>query len=149
MSLTEALIQKAKPREKPYKLSDGKGLCLLVNPTGSLWWRFRYRFDGKEKMLALGVYPKVSLKEARKKRDEARDKARDKVKSGVDPSEERREVKRNAIKQNKITFRLTLSYSGDLTIMTPIRTITLNPAQTEALRAFLIAASTEKMENPC
>ncbi len=96
-------------------------------------------------MLALGVYPKVSLKEARKKRDEARDK----VKSGVDPSEERREVKRNAIKQNKITFRLTLSYSGDLTIMTPIRTITLNPAQTEALRAFLIAASTEKMENPC
>ena len=145
MTLTEALICMAEPREKPYKLSDGKGLCLLVNPTGSLWWRFRYRFDGKEKMLALGVYPKVSLKEARKKRDEARDK----VKSGVDPSEERREVKRNAIKQNKITFRLTLSYSGDLTIMTPIRTITLNPAQTEALRAFLIAASTEKMENPC
>ena len=60
MSLTEALIQKAKPREKPYKLSDGKGLCLLVNPTGSLWWRFRYRFDGKEKMLALGscLFPK-------------------------------------------------------------------------------------------
>lgn len=145
MSLTEALIQKAKTREKPYKLCDGNGLYLLMNPTGSMWWRFRYRFDRKEKMLALGVYPEVSLKEAREKRDEARNK----VKSGVDPSEERREAKRNAIKQNKITFRLTLSSSGDLTIMTPTRTITLNPAQAEALRAFLIAASTEKKENPC
>ncbi|MHB1605799.1 MAG: Arm DNA-binding domain-containing protein [Leptospirales bacterium] len=56
MTLTEALIRKAKPREKPYKLSAGKGLSLLVNPTGSLWWRFRYRFGGKQNLLSLGAY---------------------------------------------------------------------------------------------
>lgn len=74
---------------------------------------------------------------------------RAKLKSGVDPSEERREAKRNTIKQNNFIFRMTLAPSGDLTIMTRTRTITLNPAQTKALRAFLIAASTENQENPC
>jgi len=111
-----------------------------------MWWRFRYRFDGKEKMLALGVYPDVSLNEARKRRDEACAK----IKTGTDPSEERREAKRNASqKPTGVTLQMTLSESGGLTITTNTRRMVLTPAQTEALRVFLIAASTENKENPC
>ncbi len=63
MSLTIKEIDGAKPTDKPYKLADGGGLCLLVPPSGAKLWRWRYRFDGKEKMMALGEYPLVSLKE--------------------------------------------------------------------------------------
>lgn len=80
MPLNNVRIESAKPRPKPYKLGDEKGLYLLVQPTGQKWWRLKYRFgarkDGKpgqaEKMLSLGVYPDVSLKRARERRDEAR-----------------------------------------------------------------------------
>ena len=139
MLLTDKSIHNAKPREKQYKLYDCKGLSILIMPNGSKLWRFAYRFGGKQKSLSMGIYPEVSLKEAREKREEARAK----VKEAVDPSEERREAKRNVVKQNNVTFRLNLSPSGDLTILTPTRIVTLNPAQTGALRAFLIATSTE------
>lgn len=69
MSLTDATVKAAKPRDKPYKLADGRGLYLLVNPSGAKWWRFKYRFGGKEKLLSLGVYPDVPLRAARAKRD--------------------------------------------------------------------------------
>ncbi|CAK9884222.1 MAG: Prophage integrase IntS [Candidatus Erwinia impunctatus] len=59
-------------KEKPYKLSDGGGLFLLVNPNGARYWRLKYRFGGKEKLLALGVYPAVSLSDARSKREDAK-----------------------------------------------------------------------------
>lgn len=72
MPLTEVAIRKAKPREKAYKLADEKGLFLLINPNDSKYWRLKYRFNGKEKLLALGVYPDTSLANAREKRDEAR-----------------------------------------------------------------------------
>jgi hypothetical protein len=65
MGLTAKEVESAKPAEKPYKLADARGLCLLVSPTGARLWRWRYRFDGKEKMMALGEYPDVTLKEAR------------------------------------------------------------------------------------
>ena len=61
MALSDTKIRSAKPEDKAYKLTDGKGLFLLVHPNGSKYWRFRYRFGGKEKMLAFGVYPDVSL----------------------------------------------------------------------------------------
>jgi hypothetical protein len=70
--LTDIAIKAARPRAKPFKLSDGKGMFLLVNPSGSRWWRLKYRFAGKEKLLSLGVYPDVRLGEARRLRDEAR-----------------------------------------------------------------------------
>jgi Arm DNA-binding domain len=70
--LTEAAIRNAKPREKPYKLFDERGLFMLVVPTGGRLWRFRYRHSGKEKLLSLGAYPDVPLRRAREKRDEAR-----------------------------------------------------------------------------
>ena len=63
--LTEVAIKKAKPEEKPYKMADGGGMYLEVMPTGSKYWRLKYRFGGKEKRLAFGVYPDVSLAQAR------------------------------------------------------------------------------------
>ena len=71
MVLTQFSITKAKPKERPYKLSDGGGLHLLIQTGGSRLWRFRYRFGGHENMLALGSYPEVSLATARDLRDEA------------------------------------------------------------------------------
>ena len=65
MPLTDIQSRKATPGEKPKKLFDGGGLYLLVHPNGSKWWRWKYRFAGKEQLLALGVYPDVSLKAAR------------------------------------------------------------------------------------
>ncbi len=57
MALTDTAIRSAKPGSKPLKLSDEKGLFLLVTPSGGKWWRLKYRFEGKEKLLSLGVYP--------------------------------------------------------------------------------------------
>ena len=71
MPLSDTAARQAKFNDKPQKLSDEKGLFLLVNQSGK-YWRLKYRHGGKEKTLALGVYPEVSLKEARAKRDDAR-----------------------------------------------------------------------------
>ena len=72
MALTDTKVRTAKPTDKQYKLTDGSGMHLLVHPNGSKYWRLQYRFDGKQKMLALGVYPDVSLADARTRRDDAR-----------------------------------------------------------------------------
>lgn len=72
MSLTDTAARNAKPREKPYKLSDGHGLYLQVDPSGSKLWRLKYRFNDKEKRLSFGVYPVVSLAHARERQLEAR-----------------------------------------------------------------------------
>jgi integrase len=72
MSLTDLVIKRAKAKEKPYKLSDDKGLYLLINPTGSKLWRWKYRLDGKEKLMAFGSYPEVTLEKARDDRNKAR-----------------------------------------------------------------------------
>ena len=92
MSLSDTSVRMAKPRERPYKLSDGHGLYLEVAPNGSRYWRFKYRFDGKEKRLALGVYPVVTLARARDDALEARRLLHD----GVDPGERKKERARSA-----------------------------------------------------
>lgn len=89
MALTNIQAKQAKPEAKDRKLFDSHGLYLLVKSNGSKYWRFKYRFAGKEKLLAFGVYPEVSLTEARTKRDEARKQIRD----NIDPSETRRQKK--------------------------------------------------------
>jgi integrase len=87
--LTHPVLRAAKPHEKPYKLGDGGGLYLLVTPNGALWWRLKYQFEGREKLLSLGVYPRVSLQEARAMRDEAK-KA---IAKGINPSAQRQSEK--------------------------------------------------------
>nr|WP_256125267.1 integrase arm-type DNA-binding domain-containing protein [Photorhabdus luminescens] len=72
MPLTDTAIRNAKPLDKPYKLSDAQGLYLLIKPNGSKLWQLKYRFGGKEKKLAFGAYPTVTLANARKLREEAR-----------------------------------------------------------------------------
>jgi integrase len=89
MALSDATIRKAKPAQKPFKLFDERGLFLLVSPTGGKLWRFKYRINGKEKLISLGGYPDVSLADARERRDAARKR----VAAGVDPSQERRAAK--------------------------------------------------------
>jgi len=82
MPLTDRQVKAAKPQEKRYKLADEKGLYLEVRPNGSKYWRMKYRFHGKEKLAAFGVYPDVSLAAAR----EQRDSARQQLAQGIDPS---------------------------------------------------------------
>lgn len=89
MALNDRACKNAKPRDTSYRLSDGQGLYLEVMPNGSRYWRCKYRFGGKEKRLALGVYPAISLKEARGKRDAARKQ----VANGVDPGAAKRAAK--------------------------------------------------------
>jgi len=85
MALTDTAIRNANAETKAHKLFDERGLYLLVTPDGGKWWRFKYRFGGKEKLLSLGVYPDVGLKQAREKRDEARKL----VAANINPSAER------------------------------------------------------------
>ena len=89
MPLTDAAARQAKPGTSPTKLSDGHGLYLLVNPSGSKLWRWKYRHLGKEKLMPLGQYPLVTLAQAR----QARDDARRLLAQGVDPMEERKLAK--------------------------------------------------------
>ena len=86
MSLTNTAIRNAKPRSKRYRLFDSQGLYIEVAPNGGKWWRLKYRILGKEKRLSLGIYPEVSLKEARAKRDQARRL----LLEGADPIEARK-----------------------------------------------------------
>jgi len=90
--LTDAMVRGAKPQEKTARLYDERGLYLEISPAGGRWWRWKYRAGGKEKRLSLGVYPDVSLREARLKRDEARKV----LAAGSDPGEERKQAKRAA-----------------------------------------------------
>ncbi|MGO3013362.1 MAG: tyrosine-type recombinase/integrase [Hafnia alvei] len=89
MKLNARQVDAAKPREKAYKLADGAGLYLEVAPSGSRYWRMKYRFNGKEKRMAFGVYPAVSLAQARALRDEAKKK----LAEGIDPSFAKKEEK--------------------------------------------------------
>jgi integrase len=89
MPLTDTAIRNAKPGDKAYKLADEKGLFLLVNPNGSRWWRLKFRVAGKEKLLSLGVYPDVGLKDARQKRDDTRKM----LAEGIDPGAQRKAQK--------------------------------------------------------
>lgn len=82
MALSDTSIRNAKPASKAFKLYDESGLFILINPNGGKWWRLKYRFDNKEKLLSLGTYPEVSLKDAREKRDAARKL----IAAGVNPS---------------------------------------------------------------
>lgn len=100
MALTDTSIRNAKPKDKPYKLYDERGLFLQVTPSGGKWWRFKYRLGDKEKLLSLGTYPDVSLLAARQKRDEAKKL----LAEGIDPSLEKQRAKQQSAIDANMTF---------------------------------------------
>ncbi len=109
MPLTDAAVRNAKPKESPYSVADGAGLSLLVQPSGGKWWRFRYRFFDKQKMLSLGTYPDIGLREARSQRDAARKL----LTEGIDPGEKRKEEKAERELQLVNTFEaVTREWAG-------------------------------------
>lgn len=102
MSLNDVVVRNAKPKLKSTRLFDERGLYLEISPAGGKWWRFKYRFGGKEKRLSLGTYPDVPLRDARSKRDDARKL----VASGVDPSNNRKAVKAAAAQSASNSFEI-------------------------------------------
>ncbi len=100
--LTDTKVKNAKPGQRPYKLGDGGWLYLLVKPSGARLWRMAYRYAGREKLLALGAYPEVSLKEAREKRDAERARLR----NGFDPGEVRKVERLTRANEAATTFKL-------------------------------------------
>jgi integrase len=100
MALTDVAIRNAKPGDKPYKLTDGAGMFLLVTPAGGKLWRLKYRVDGREKLLAIGAYPETSLSDARKRREDARGM----IAQGKDPSREKQRDKVRSRAQATDTF---------------------------------------------
>ncbi len=102
MPLTDTAIKKAKPEAKQRKLYDERGLFMLISPKGGRWWRFKYLFDGKEKLLSLGTYPDVSLKDARERRHEARKQ----VAAGIDPGEHRKAKKSAKVAKQANSFEV-------------------------------------------
>ncbi len=103
MPLTDTAVRKTRPGAKPYKVADGKGLFLLVHPNGSKYWRLKFRFAGKEKLLSLGIYPTVSLAEARNRRDHARKL----LSNGVDPGVAKQVSKRSVKMAAENSFEAT------------------------------------------
>lgn len=103
--LTDKELKAAKAKSKEYKLFDGGGLYLSITPKGHKWWRLKYRFDSKEKRISLGVYPIITLSEARQKRE----KLKKLIASNIDPSQERKE-KKEVIKQDQAKVQNTFYY---------------------------------------
>ena len=100
LPLTDAQVKNVKSKEKPYKISDGLGLHLLVTPTGGKLWRYQYRFGGKQKLLSFGAYPAISLGDARKRRNDAKQA----LVNGNDPSEVKKALKAAKIGETESTF---------------------------------------------
>jgi hypothetical protein len=92
MKLNDVAVKKAKPETKPRKLSDGNGLYVLIHPNGGKYWQLAYRFAGKQKTLALGTYPEISLADARTQREAARKL----IANGIDPGAAKQTEKREA-----------------------------------------------------
>ena len=104
ITLTDTVLRTSKPLDKPFKLYDEAGLFIQVIPSGGEWWRFKYRFDGKEKLLSFGTFPDVTLLSARQRRDLARKLlASD---TPIDPSKKRKDEKAEKLANKTNTFEL-------------------------------------------
>ena len=148
-ALTDQLVDQAEARVKQYVMADGGGLFLLTRPDGAKYWRLGYRFAGKQNTLALGIYPEVTLNDARTLRDEARKLLAD----GIDPrvvqrvKKENRRTEKQAEKASKIInearliaeTRFMLDNEGALTFRFGNRHIALTSGETTKLRSFLDA----------
>jgi hypothetical protein len=143
MPLTDIIIANDPPRDSAYKLASEKGLYLLVNPNGSRYWRFDYRFEGKRKTLSMGVYPEISLDIARTRRDEAREL----LAQHINPAEVRKQARSTAVaKISQPSLQFSMTDSGGLLIENKSGKMVLNAEQVIALRAFIDAT---REEQPC
>ncbi len=145
--LTDDCVSGAAPRDIPFKLFDGAGLFLLITPSGGKWWRFKYRFGGKEGQLSLGTYPLVSLTDARERRAELRAM----LSEGINPSAARK-VHREADlgRRAEPASRFALNSDGTLSLRLGHRYVTLTAAEAAELRAFLDATRDVTMKaTPC
>ena len=109
MALNDLKIRSSKPSEKQQKLFDSDGLFLLITPQGGKYFRLKYRFDRKEKLLALGTYPEISLADARQRRDEARRQ----VAHGIDPAANRKAQKQAKTKETDTLEVIAREWHGE------------------------------------
>jgi hypothetical protein len=148
MALTLDVVTTSKPRLRPYRLSDGSCLFLEVSPAGGKYWRFKYRFQGKANTISCGVFPAVSIDDARKRRDVFRAMLSD----GINPSEHAKAGRANQVVKAKqlAAVRFALDSDGALSFRLASRRLTLTPSETAELRFFLDAtrAVTPKV-TPC
>ncbi len=141
MALDDASIHALVPRATPYKVTEGKGLYLLIQPNGKRYWRFRYRWAGKQNTLSCGVFPKVGVEEARTKRDEFRVL----LKEGTNPTEyvkAERIDQMNESSRQEVATRFLLDSDGAIYVRLGNRQFALTPAETQQLRIFLDATRT-------
>ena len=139
MPLTDETIRRAKPGAKSWKIADQGGLFILVQPSGSKLWRFKYRFEGKENAIALGVYPAVGIDEARRKRDEARHL----LAQGIDPSqirrlEKARDKSEHLAEMDGSTVKVSVSINGTVEIWKGRAVMLLSPDEARAVKALLV-----------
>ncbi|TAM88461.1 MAG: DUF4102 domain-containing protein [Candidimonas sp.] len=138
MSLKPNEIAAFQPSLAPYKKTDGKGLYLHVMPSGARYWRFRYRWAGKQTAVSCGVYPQVGLEEARQRRDAFRQMLAD----GANPADHTRAERAaeiDAQARQRVATRFTLDSTGALAVRLDRRAFTLSASETQELRAFLDA----------
>ena len=132
MPITDAELLTLKPKARSYKVFIGKQAYLLVTPDGKKYWRLKYRLNDEESINALGVFPKISVREAQA----ARESAIALIRQGINPSVARREARLKPTFPDPL-FRLELAKTGALIIETDTTTLALSLPQTKALAAFL------------
>lgn len=138
MPLDDAALQALPPRATPYKVTDGKGLYLSIQPNGKRYWRFRYRWAEKQNTLSCGVFPAVTTVEARARRSEFRVL----LEQGINPSEHVKAERINQLIEShreEVATRFMLDSNGTLYVRLGNRRFGLTPAETEQLRTFLDA----------
>ncbi|EUC21484.1 Arm DNA-binding domain-containing protein [Paraburkholderia hospita] len=136
--LSEPNVRDVQAGNTTHRLYDGGGLLLLIQPSGSKWWRFKYRFGGKQKSLSLGVYPGVGLAQARERRDEVQRM----LSMGVDPARVRKEeriAQRGEQDRLAAATRFAIDSDGALSFRLGTRTLNLTATETAELRAFMDA----------
>jgi len=136
--LSDERIAAAISADKPIRLYDGGGLHLLIQPSGARWWRFKYRFGGRQGTISAGIYPDVSINAARAKRDEFRAL----LAQGINPSDAvkaERARQREAEARRLDEMRFAIENDGALSIRLGNRQVSLTPTETDELRRFLSA----------
>lgn len=140
--LTVSEIESATPVDKPIRLFDGGGLYLEIVPTGGKWWRLKYRFRGKEKRLAFGTYPDVTMSDARKQREAAKTLLAQGIDPGVVRSEQKaREIADRLGKENASKVHVAFALDGGVEIWKGRAVVNLRPDEAQAVKDLLTKMS--------